>query len=55
MRIAIVADSGYRFKGITVEALPGGDHEVDDLGTDSEGPVDSRAPPSSTAQGTPQC
>jgi ribose 5-phosphate isomerase B len=41
MRIAIAADhAGYRLKGVVVEALAGGDHEVHDLGTDSEEPVD---------------
>ncbi|HEX2040108.1 MAG TPA: ribose 5-phosphate isomerase B [Acidimicrobiales bacterium] len=41
MRIAIAADhAGYRLKGVVAEHLRGLGHEVDDLGTDSEEPVD---------------
>ena len=41
MRIAAAADhAGYRLKGVVVEALAGNGHDVSDLGTYSEEPVD---------------
>ena len=41
MRIAIASDhAGYRLKGVLIEHLTAGGHEVVDLGTDSEEPVD---------------
>ncbi len=41
MRIAIAADhAGYRLKGVVTAALGDADHEVNDLGTHSEDPVD---------------
>ena len=41
MRIAIAADhAGYRLKGVVDGALRDGGHDVDDLGTHSEEPVD---------------
>jgi ribose 5-phosphate isomerase B len=41
VRLAIASDhAGYRLKAIVVEHLRAAGHEVDDLGTDSEAPVD---------------
>ena len=41
MRIAIASDhAGFRLKGIVAEHLRGRGHEVDDLGTHSDEPVD---------------
>jgi ribose 5-phosphate isomerase B len=41
VRIAIASDhAGFRLKALVVEHLRDGGHEVDDLGTDSEEPVD---------------
>jgi ribose 5-phosphate isomerase B len=41
VRIAIASDhAGFRLKGVVVDHLTGNGHEVDDLGTDSEAPVD---------------
>ncbi|HEV2068269.1 MAG TPA: RpiB/LacA/LacB family sugar-phosphate isomerase, partial [Acidimicrobiales bacterium] len=41
MRIAIAADhAGYRLKGVVAAALRDADHEVNDLGTHSQDPVD---------------
>jgi ribose 5-phosphate isomerase B len=41
MRIAIGSDhAGYRMKEHLIDVLKSGGHEVDDLGTDSEEPVD---------------
>jgi ribose 5-phosphate isomerase B len=41
VRLAIASDhAGYRLKAILVEHLRAAGHEVDDLGTDSEAPVD---------------
>ena len=41
MRIAIASDhAGFRLKGVVARHLRGGGHEVTDLGTDSEEPVD---------------
>jgi ribose 5-phosphate isomerase B len=41
VRIAIASDhAGYRLKGLVARHLTDAGHEVDDLGTDSEEPVD---------------
>jgi len=41
MKIAIASDhAGYPLKTLMIERLKGGGHEVLDLGTDSEAPVD---------------
>ena len=41
MKIAIASDhAGYPLKTLLIERLKGGGHEVLDLGTDSEAPVD---------------
>ena len=41
VRIAVAADhAGFRLKALVLEHLRAGGHEVDDLGTDSEEPVD---------------
>jgi ribose 5-phosphate isomerase B len=41
VRIAVASDhAGYALKGVVAEHLRGLGHEVDDLGTDSEAPVD---------------
>ena len=41
MRIAVASDhAGFRLKGVVIEHLRGRGHEVVDLGTDSEEPVD---------------
>ncbi|MCU1373615.1 MAG: sugar-phosphate isomerase, RpiB/LacA/LacB family [Actinomycetia bacterium] len=41
MRIAIASDhAGFRMKALVVEHLTGQGHQVEDLGTDSEAPVD---------------
>ena len=41
MRIAIAADhAGYRLKGVVVQSLADAGHDIDDLGTSSEEPVD---------------
>jgi ribose 5-phosphate isomerase B len=41
VRIAIASDhAGYQLKGVVTEHLRAAGHEVDDLGTDSEEPVD---------------
>jgi len=41
MRIAIASDhAGFRMKAAVIAHLQAGGHEVDDLGTDSESPVD---------------
>jgi ribose 5-phosphate isomerase B len=41
MRIAIASDhAGFRMKAAVIAHLRDGGHEVEDLGTDSEGPVD---------------
>jgi ribose 5-phosphate isomerase B len=41
VRIAIASDhAGFRLKAIVVDHLTGQGHQVDDLGTDSEAPVD---------------
>ena len=41
MRIAIAADhAGYRLKGVLVGSLADAGHDIDDLGTHSEEPVD---------------
>ena len=41
MRIAIASDhAGYAYKAVLIDELSGSGHEVADLGTDSEAPVD---------------
>ena len=41
MRIAVASDhAGFELKGIVTDHLRSGGHEVTDLGTDSEAPVD---------------
>jgi ribose 5-phosphate isomerase B len=41
MRIAVGSDhAGFRLKGVVAKHLADAGHEVDDLGTDSEAPVD---------------
>ena len=41
MRVAIGSDhAGFRLKGVVAKHLVGAGHRVDDLGTDSEEPVD---------------
>ena len=41
MRIAIAADhAGYRLKGVLAGSLADAGHDIDDLGTHSEEPVD---------------